>query len=331
VKYLNGFGINTDDGNVNATIALGNTSSTDFTDIIGGYAALAAGGEYIKPSIIAEIYDSDGKLVYLRDEKKTRVISTENAYIVTDVLTDTARTGTARGLSSLTFEVASKTGTVGNERGNTDAYNVAYTSDKTFLVWHGNSTGDTTYDLDLSETGGAYATRTMRELLTKTYENGAPKPFTIPDGIEYIDIDAYALAEKQELLLSNVHTLPSYIKTEIFSSSNRPTEISPYFLDFTVNNVSVSIKEGKAYIDFLRESYLCYDVYRVANGKSTFLKKVKENEELPLIDFNIPYNAYVKYSIKPYFFDQFGKKIEGKAIETDTLYANFDFNYYNSL
>lgn len=325
--YLSRFGIEVDDENNNATLALGNTQNTDFVELTGSYAALANNGFYVEPVFVKEIYDKSGKLIYSHNPQGIQVVSAENAYIITDVLLETATDGTARGLSSLGISVAAKTGTVGNSDGNTDAYNLAYTTDHTFLVWHGNSTGDAEKNMDLSETGGAYVTRTMREILAEIYKESAPKSFEMPENVYEIIIDKYAQTSKQELLLATENTPAEYKKAELFADNNRPTVLSPYFESFSVENVSVRLGSGGAVIEFDKEDYLIYEVYRIANGKNKRIAKIDKKTEKPLIDRSFPYNSYVKYSIKPHFFDQYGNKVEGIAVETDTVYERFEYDY----
>ncbi len=312
----------------NATLALGNLSgNNDFLDVLGGYCMLSNGGEYIAPSFVNEIYDKSGNLVYARDNSKNRVISEENAFLLTDILIDTAAEGTAKGLNALYFEVASKTGTVGNANGNTDAYSISYTTKNTMLVWHGNSSGNGYYDLNEKETGGSYATRSARDIYKKIYED-KPAAFSVPDGVISENIDAYAQKRLHKLLLSTENTPEEYIKTELFSADNAPLEYSSCFDKFGVNDVKVNVVDGNVGFTFSATPYINYDVVRVVKGKEKViatLKGSKNDDVLTYIDKKAPYGKFVKYYIKPYFYNRFGKKIVGNAHETD----NFFLNYYD--
>ena len=147
-SFANSVGINISDFDENATVALGNFSKNNMLSLVGAYATFANSGIYNKPSFINRIYDKSGKIVYEKSLEQNAVLSPADAYIMTDVLVDTAK-----GLNNLDFQVAAKTGTVGGADGNSDAYNVAYTSSHTYLLWHGNASGAKNNDMSLDETG----------------------------------------------------------------------------------------------------------------------------------------------------------------------------------
>ena len=56
---------------------------------------------------------------------------------------ETVKTGTSRRLNDLPYQIAAKTGTVGQGVENTDAYNISLTSEDTVGVWVGNLNGET--------------------------------------------------------------------------------------------------------------------------------------------------------------------------------------------
>ena len=82
--------------------------------------------------------------------------------MITDILRECASSGTAKKLKKLGFDVAAKTGTFGNENGNSDAYTVSYTTDKTVAAWIGNADGAL---MDNSVTGGGKAAELSAEIL----------------------------------------------------------------------------------------------------------------------------------------------------------------------
>ena len=54
-----------------------------------------------------------------------------------DILKETVNSGTARKLNGYNFDLCAKTGTNGNDKGNIDAYTVAYTTEHTIATWLG--------------------------------------------------------------------------------------------------------------------------------------------------------------------------------------------------
>lgn len=315
----------------NATVALGNLSyGNNFLDILGGYCAFSCGGAYKAPTFIKSIQNADGSLIYSDTAEKTNIMSADNAYIMTDMLIETVKNGTARGLQGLNFDIAAKTGTVGDENSNTDAYNIGYTSKHSFLVWHGNSTGDNAGDLPLAETGGSYVTRSARDIMQSIYESNIPENFAVPDTIVYKDIDGYCQLNMQSVKLATENTPYEYIKTELFSSDNNPTENSTCFDSFSVQGVSTSVNDGIINIGFDNQSYLYYDILRYDDSGAHIIKTYKPtDDQITFSDIGAPYNTRIKYYIKPYFYNQNKEKIDGIQYETAEFYLKNDYNSYD--
>lgn len=320
-NFARNVGIEISDFDENATIALGNFSKNNMLSLVGAYATFANSGTYNKPSFINRIFDKNGNQIYEKSPENSVVMSPADAYIMTDVLIDTAKSGTAKGLNNLDFEVASKTGTVGDANGNSDAYNVAYTSEHTYLLWHGNASGKKDNDMSLEETGGSYVTRAMREVL-KYVEYGKSSEFSIPDDVYRVNIDDYALKNKQKVLLTTENTPRSYIRSEVFKKDNLPVEYSTCFDGFSVENVKSRVDGCVVNVKISAEPYLYYDVFRY-DGKTEQLVKKYENGNSVLSFYDAVYDKkFVKYYIKPYFYNQFGIKIVGNVYETDWFLLN---------
>ena len=77
---------------------------------------------------------------------------------MTNMLKTCAKSGTGRKLGSLDFDIATKTGTVGKSK-NTDAWNIAYTSQDIVGIWLGNADNS-----PIETVGGALPTD-----ISKTY------------------------------------------------------------------------------------------------------------------------------------------------------------------
>ncbi len=75
-------------------------------------SAVANGGALLRPQIIKEIRDSQGKVIRtFGPEKKEQVIRPSTAALLAQLLTGVVREGTAKGFDIPGFEVAGKTGT----------------------------------------------------------------------------------------------------------------------------------------------------------------------------------------------------------------------------
>lgn len=330
-KYADSVGINLSERDNNATVALGNVTENNMLSLAGAYSVFANSGYYRTPSFVKAVYDSDDIPLYEKSDDPEEVLSPADAYIMTDVLMDSVEKGTAKGLSGLGLSVASKTGTVGNSKGNTDAYNVAYTPAHTFLVWHGNGTGNHDYDLPLGETGGSYVTKSMRDVI-KYVESGKNNGFTIPDDVYRIEIDDYAQKHKQKICLITENTPSVYVKSELFKKEAIPTVYSSCFDGFSVESVREIVNGDVVQIVFDAEPYLYYDIVRFDGINEKIVESFENgNDKISFYDTATVGLKFVKYYIKPYFYNQYGIKIVGNSYETDWFYLNSEFNpdYYS--
>ncbi|HVE97663.1 MAG TPA: transglycosylase domain-containing protein [Mycobacteriales bacterium] len=105
----------------------------DPVQMAAAYAALAAGGIYAKPYLVAEVTDADGKVVIRNTPQRRRVVPAGVASVVNDVLQDVVTKGTGVR-ARLARPVAGKTGTSTAYR---DAWFVGYTPDLAAAVWVG--------------------------------------------------------------------------------------------------------------------------------------------------------------------------------------------------
>lgn len=145
----------------------------------------------------------------------THAVKKETAYLINTMLGECARTGTAKALSSVP-NTAAKTGTVGNEQGNTDAYCIAYNPGYVVAVWSGCKSGYLPDGL----TGGTLPAYICAETLKRpVFDSGA---FEKPDTVVNIDIKADELYEKHKVVRAGRETLPKDRITAEFSIYNIP-------------------------------------------------------------------------------------------------------------
>lgn len=121
------------------TLALGAGSVTPL-QMATAYSVFANGGYLIKPYLISYIVDSDGKVLsQARPEKAgnegIRVIDARNAFIMTTMLKDVVRGGTAARANSLgRSDLAGKTGTTNDS---VDAWFAGYQPQLVGVAWLG--------------------------------------------------------------------------------------------------------------------------------------------------------------------------------------------------
>ncbi|MCL2383660.1 MAG: penicillin-binding transpeptidase domain-containing protein [Oscillospiraceae bacterium] len=136
-------------------------------------------GVFITPTLYTRVYDSNGNVVMEAQQERRRVMSEAAAYVLTDVLIETGRTGTARNVSLAGIPVASKTGTTDNAH---DRWFVAFTPYFTGAVWYG---------FEMPENVGFApnpASVIWQGVMRRVHDGFAPRSFTRPDGVVFATV-----------------------------------------------------------------------------------------------------------------------------------------------
>jgi len=109
-------------------------------DMVSAYGVFATGGLRVESTAILKIEDSKGNIIEENKKVPKRVLETEIAQLISDILSDNeARTPMFGARSPLYFEahkVAAKTGTTDNYR---DGWAIGYTPSIVVGVWVGNN------------------------------------------------------------------------------------------------------------------------------------------------------------------------------------------------
>lgn len=181
----------------NLSLALGSAQFTPL-EAARAYAVFANGGYLIEPHFVKEVRDFNGKALY-RAEPKTscqihcfendpslapRVITPQNAYIMTSMLQDVIQYGTGRSARVLDrMDIAGKTGTTNQQF---DAWFVGFNPDVVASVWVGF---DSPSSLGRRETSGRAALPIWINYMREALKNSANAPFLQPEGLVNIPID----------------------------------------------------------------------------------------------------------------------------------------------
>jgi penicillin-binding protein 1C len=111
-------------------------------DLTNAYAALGASGELATPYAVTRVRDARGAVVYERAPTATRrVLGTEHAYVLADILSDPDARILGFGETSpfdLPFPAAAKSGTTTGYR---DDWTLGFTPEIAVGVWVGNADG----------------------------------------------------------------------------------------------------------------------------------------------------------------------------------------------
>jgi penicillin-binding protein 1A len=154
------------------SLALG-TGEVNLVELVAAYAPFANGGVGVWPYGIAEIRDSDGKVVFRRSGSGAgRVMSPEYAGTMNEMLSGVIEHGTGRS-AALPRPAAGKTGTTQEYR---DAWFIGYTADLVAGVWLGNDDNSPTNKV----TGSSLPAQTWRRFMLAATRAMPVRPLPAP-------------------------------------------------------------------------------------------------------------------------------------------------------
>jgi 1A family penicillin-binding protein len=162
------------------SLALG-AAEVPLTEMTNAYAAFANQGEQYDYNSIESIEDKYGHAIFTQDKSSHRAITTEGAYLISNILSDNQTRSRIFGTSlnvvgtdGLTKTAAVKTGTTDDSR---DAWTIGYTPDIAVGVWVGNN--DNTAMLN---GGSSMAGPIWRNMMSQAIGSSSPS-FEQPSGV----------------------------------------------------------------------------------------------------------------------------------------------------
>ena len=113
-------------------VALGSYDVTPL-EMAGAYTMFANEGVYVKPSFISAVRSQKGRTIFTNKPEERNVLDPRVAYLMTNLMEEVMRSGTAAGVRArgFTAPAAGKTGT------SHDGWFAGYTSDLLCIVWVG--------------------------------------------------------------------------------------------------------------------------------------------------------------------------------------------------
>jgi penicillin-binding protein 1A len=166
----------------NLSIALG-TSDLTLLELTSAYGALANQGNWMRPTAIRYVLDSQRKLLEENTPVSRQVVSPELAYVMTHMLRGTIERGTGAAARALGRPAAAKTGTT-NDYSN--AWFIGYTPQLVTGVWVGY---DRPRSLGKDETGSRVAVPIWTSFMQEALAGTAVEDFPIPERVVLVPVD----------------------------------------------------------------------------------------------------------------------------------------------
>ena len=221
--------------------------------VAGAYSAFANGGYYIEPHTVTKIkFDETGKVEEYEPER-TKVMSATTAYMITDMLVDTAENALGRYSNINGATYAAKTGTSNYDEKTQEALNLpdnavndlwvaGYNPDYSVAVWYGYASNSSKY---YNRFGSGQNSRLFNAVAKNFFK--ADAKFEKPSEVVEVTVERNTGTS----LLPSEHTPDSAKTTELFRESTKPTEVSARFNTLgNVSNLKASVSGNKATISW---------------------------------------------------------------------------------
>lgn len=169
----------------------GMTRGASPLDMAAAYGTLANGGIYIEPITFTSVETSDGQVLIQNTPEEHRVVDTDVAYVMTDMMKSVITEGTGRHASFGDMPIAGKTGTTNS---NKDAWFVGYTPYYVGATYVGDdyrTDPETKKNIDRrSVQGGSKVSSSLwSKVMAKAHKNLNVIDFKKPSNIEFAQIN----------------------------------------------------------------------------------------------------------------------------------------------
>ena len=300
-NYLNKTQLEFTENDKTLALALGSCENgNSLSKLTAAYSVFINNGSYNKINTIKKKPNTN---------KGIQIFSEDTISIINDMLYSTVKNGTAKRLSDLPFSVYAKTGTVGNENGNTDAYVISYTSDYVLGCWIGNNEEL----LDNNVTGGTTPCLIAKNIWKEIYKNSSPKDIALSKNLISVDIDKISYNEDEIIQIADQNAPKRYVETILVKKKNAPSIQSERFSKPKIKTPILSINNNEIKISLCLPEYYKADLLR-SNENKKYTIKTFNNGDAVFSDKDVIENTEYVYSIIPYYIDKNGNKIYGDEI-----------------
>jgi penicillin-binding protein 1A len=181
-EWVTRFGFEAEKHPAYLTMALGAGSVTPL-QMASAYGVFANGGYLVAPRLINRVTDGKGRVLQQADrpvlDESMRTLDARNAFVMTTLLQEVARSGTAARAQS-TLKRADIYGKTGTTNDSMDAWFAGWHASVVAVVWIGY---DNPKKLGDRETGGGLALPVWIEYMAQVLKGAPAKEAVAPDGV----------------------------------------------------------------------------------------------------------------------------------------------------
>ncbi len=304
IEYAKKYGLTFDKNDYNLATSLGGmTYGVSPIEITSAYMTLARKGNYMDSSFVKKIEDKNSNVIYQKDIMGKKVESDENVYLMTDMLEDCARSGTASRMNIKDYNVASKTGTVGLKNGcNNDIWNLSYTSKNTVCVWMGNAKSGENDVLEKESLASVYPTEIAKKIFEFLYKETTPPNFIVPDNIITMPYSKEYFENEHVLMSPSEYTLSSEVYYDLFNKSVLLPSVDQDVVFETPLRFDVEISDNGVCMEFDAVKNVKYSIQRASLFEDwNEIYSINGNDRVErFVDKEITYGSDYIYKIEAY-------------------------------
>ena len=275
--------------------------------VAAAYAAFGNNGTYNEPHTFTKVVFDESGETFENDYEKTKVMSEETAYMVTDMLVDTGQNALGRYNNINGAEFAAKTGTTNFDEKTMEAANLpsnavndlwvaGYNSEYSIAVWYGYENRNDGYN----RFGSSQNSRLFQTVAKNFFDKDVK--FEKPDSVVEVTVER----NTGYSMLPSENTPNDMKSTELFKEDSKPTEVSARFNTLSnVSNLKATVNGNKATLtwkaietpDALNRSYwspLVEKAFALSKDRNTYLSYIMSYNSGRL--GNVVYNIYSKSS-----------------------------------
>lgn len=298
-EYVSKTSISLTDNDNSLSLALGaSEKGCSLKDITTSYGVFLNNGTYHNSYFIEKVYDQNN-LKYNIKQQNIKVFSDETATIINDMLRYTVTDGTAKKMAFNNLPIYAKTGTVGNDNGNTDAYTISYTEEFILGCWVGNNDGEL---LDNNVSGGTIPCVRSNEIWKSIYENRSkPNEITKSDNVVNIKIDKESYNNDGVIILADNVAPDRFSLDVMIKKSQIPSERSTRFTHPTIKQPILLVNANEISIRLCLTELINAQIEKQVNNEKTLVfDTIKSNNDM-FIDKDVSPNTKYVYIITPYY------------------------------
>lgn len=266
LEFLKKTDVEITEADENLSVALGATVNGAKIDSIAAvYASFINDGIFTPAHSITSVVKANKNLY--EKQKTVRLFSPDTSYVITDMLSETVNNGTAKRLKTEDILLSAKTGTVGTEKGNSDAYCISFSPEYVLSVRYSAKGGNL---MPNSITGGTEPASVSAAIWRKIYPNGTNTQFSKPESVKELNIDEISYESDGVIEIADEFAPDRYKLKELFTAKNCPKSISHRFTHPSANINDFSVNNNKIYIRLCLAQYYGLKIY-VRDGYSESL------------------------------------------------------------